>query len=73
MQYQSKNVLCPFYISHDKNTIKCECLYQTMNVNSYIMQKFGSKDQSKWLLQYCCKNYKQCPIEKILEKKYLLR
>lgn len=67
MEYISKYVICPFYIQSGKRDIKCEGLTQ-----GSITQTFDTVTDTKaFLKQHCCNTYKDCQIEKILEKKYV--
>lgn len=66
MQYESKNVICPFYIESSGQTIKCEGIFSKICVNKF----FDENNKKTHFKRFCCNSYKNCPLEKILEKKY---
>lgn len=67
MQYQSINVKCPYYITHDKKSIKCEAEFGNFVKHSFA----NSAEQIEHLHCFCYNNYKNCPLAKNIEKKYV--
>lgn len=66
MNYQTKNVLCPFYVRDDKRSITCEGQITSTSTNF-----FGSASEKRvHFYKYCCKDYLRCEHEKNIEKKY---
>lgn len=65
--YGTENVKCPFYCSkqNDNYRIKCEGVVKGTTTQLTFV---GSKN--KYLREYCCVDYKQCRIYKMLITKY---
>lgn len=66
MDYQSKKVLCPFYIIGDKRSVECEGIITPTCKHSFPTVV----DKQKYFQQYCCCKFNHCCYEKKLEEKY---
>lgn len=67
MNYIDKNVECPFYVSGDRpRVIKCEGILGKQCQNEF----FTNLDKQAHFFKYCCGDYKNCPIAKIIIEKY---
>lgn len=66
-RYCSPEALCPFYRSEDSQKIYCEGIGE----GNAIHLAFGSKTHLKIHKDsYCDSEYGECPIAKMLNKKY---
>lgn len=67
MNYNAKDVICPFYRNNEKKTIQCEGLISLDGI-----QKFGAEKALKiHMTKYCNSfNYRFCPYAKALKQKY---
>lgn len=66
--YMFVHVKCPFFKGEEKNKIRCEGVQEGA---SCIQQYRKMEQKEKWMGRYCCENYKNCRIYKMLEKKYI--
>lgn len=68
-QYISADIKCPYFKSLNKYSINC--CDDTDTRTAYILAKvFRSKDALKsHITRYCCEEYKQCEIYKIIENR----
>lgn len=66
MDYSDKNVKCPFYKSAEKRSIKCEGIFSKFCINSFS----DKENMGVHFVKYCCDDYKNCPLAKIIIKKY---
>lgn len=67
VSYRSVDVKCPFYIFSSTNRMKCEGVDKTNRIHLV----FGDSERARdYLNRYCCKNYKQCRIYRMLDEKY---
>lgn len=67
MTHTSSTVLCPFYKNDQEKSIVCEGVY-----SKCIILSFGKKaKKDEHVKYYCARNFKECEIYKILEKKYV--
>lgn len=65
--YFSSDILCPFYHDDDAQKIKCEGVVD----GNTIHVTFGSSTKARqYKRDYCCKEYKECRIAKMLYAKY---
>ena len=65
--YLSSYILCPFYHGDDAQKIKCEGVVD----GNTLHVVFGSSTVArKYKRDYCCKEYKECRIAKMLYAKY---
>lgn len=62
-------VKCPYYKTTDKYSVSCKDEFSKNT--AYILSKvFKNQDSKKsHLKRYCCEEYKQCEIFRLLEKK----
>lgn len=66
MMYQSVYVRCPFYVTHDKRSIKCEAEF-----GDYVKHSFlNSAEFNEHLHYFCYNHYLECPLAQSVEKKY---
>lgn len=66
MNYQDKNVICPFYICTRTRLIKCEG-----TISEQCQNEFSTVPNRRVHFEkYCCDDYENCPIAKIIIKKY---
>lgn len=66
MNFRDKYAKCPFYKSAKETSLKCEGIFSKSYVND-----FDDKEKTRaYFFKYCCSDYKNCPIAKIIEKKY---
>lgn len=67
MNYSDKNVKCPFFVSsRQPRVIKCEGIISEQCQNEFSTD-FNRRAHFE---KYCCGDYKNCPIAKIIIKKY---
>lgn len=67
--YESKYVVCPFYIRSDQNKICCEGVDDNNTLNLIYMD---AKKRREYSDKYCRDevNYKSCQICQMLYRKY---
>lgn len=64
--WNASNVLCPFYISEEKNKINCENLLSHSNG---ITHRFENRpEKSRHMARCCCKDYKRCLYYRVLSR-----
>lgn len=62
--------ICPFYISEDMLTIRCEGIVPENN-STYVMRFKDTRMKKAWLDKYCeTYGYCNCPYAAILESSY---
>lgn len=66
MKYNSKCVICPFYIGDDKKSIKCEGEICPSVINIFT----STEKKQAYLRQYCDDEYQNCKHAKKIVKKY---
>lgn len=62
--------ICPYFVSEDILSIRCESIVQENNATNVM--RFKNAGQKKaWLKRYCeTYHYCDCPYAKILEERY---
>ena len=64
---QNKSAICPFYRGHEKQELYCEGLVEDSNIH----QGYANPCLRKHHMEtYCEGEYRNCPIEQMLEKKW---
>jgi hypothetical protein len=66
MEYGSEKVLCPFYKTESRNTLKCEGDFS----ESCVFNFFSSTEKNAQKENFCNKIYSECPHYKQVMKKY---
>jgi hypothetical protein len=64
--YDSYKVRCPFFRDITKNTLRCEGIISETITNNFALRSKNREHQ----LKYCQTDYEECPLYKILIKKY---
>lgn len=64
-----KYVKCPFFLSSDRNKIRCEGFYEGCSVQILFTAPTLA---SQYLRSYCCAigGFEQCPIYQLADSKY---
>lgn len=64
--------ICPYFLSEDNITIKCEGVVQLNQTDASYHVKFENKDMKKnWIHNYCeSRDYLKCPYAALLESNY---
>lgn len=66
MNYNSKNVKCPFYVDNSKTSIKCEG-----DATQQCIHLFPNAAEKKAHFElFCCGDHKTCKHARNIEKKY---
>lgn len=65
--YVAKEAVCPFYHREDEVGIYCEGVNDDSSIK---LIHCSSESKKRYRRQYCCKEYKRCPIARMLYKKY---
>lgn len=67
MNYNAKDVICPFYSDDTRNSIKCEGLFSTSSTQNFKT----SAERNRHIQRYCNTfNYKKCPYAEAMLLKY---
>lgn len=74
MMYQDSFVRCPFYKeTPHRDVIMCEGVEDKMVIEHRFMYRSEEKKQMKkadYMKRFCCNHYENCPVGKMLMKKY---
>lgn len=65
--YVAKEAICPFYHREDEVGIYCEGVNDDSSIK---LIHYSSDEKKRYRRRYCCKEYKRCPIARMLYKKY---
>lgn len=66
MVYGSENALCPFYKDESSCSIRCEGVVSVSQNNNFC----NSATKKNYKNKYCCDEYNQCSLAKVLYQKY---
>lgn len=67
------DIKCPFYLSCDNKSIKCEGLQANMMTRLVFRTEdgeFRKDDKARYMEEYCANNYKDCMLYQTLNQKY---
>lgn len=67
MDWEDKLVKCPFYLERQKDKFRIKCEGVVNNSTTQITFRGGKKS---YLKEFCCDNYQNCRVYKMLCGKY---
>ncbi len=64
--------ICPYFVSEDPTTIKCEGIVKYFQAESLYHIKFPDKECKKYFMKCNCESWewKNCPYASLLEQSY---
>ena len=65
--YKQVYVLCPFFKYDDTQRITCEGIIPHSSIRTIFHSPAA---YNKHMAEFCCKNYQNCEIAKLVDEKY---